>query len=659
MLLGLLSFVIPLAWITAWRARHRPYLAVATRPGRRKVASHVELAVPSWRFRLGRLLLWLAFSLLSLRATRNSHQFAAVVGAVTAWNFGEWAFAVRRARAWSGGVRELPHVVGRRLLTLGAIVGLIAAVATGWLYQWEGEGRTVGLGEEPLWFPHQAVAAAALPGTPDRFACFHNGHAALFEYRNGPARRTLADARLEVIGPDVYRQYLGLERSISQDLTSNQAVEAYRATLRADDSSRSALVPWPSEMKRLGSPGVVADLVQPGSADLVATLLARTDWACISFDPVAATFVPSSAPAASQAVDFLARLFHPEPPTPATSSFAYEEAAARAYSNVAMVLSQRGRPDVARPLILVGLAHARRARDLAPERYEPWKVIGSLETVRDLVAAPRFRLPFDPVFDIQPARATYNLNQALALRPHDPKALLMLASSYQTRGMFEAAYPLFERLATLRPTNQRRPITAMMNREGVAAAARCLAEMGDPADTSWRNLDDLDRTLRTALARGRAQTAAEIIEEAYPNHARPWDLADRLSTLWLHLGRADMARASWRAVADPPRPALRLARIAATYLIEDDFDSARKSYLEAIRIEPQLFEAQYGLALTELERGRAFEAYSQARHAVPIAPNSVSAEAASLIEKLAGPYAGAMPHADEPGDESDRARAGT
>ena len=38
---------------------------------------------------------------LSFQATRNSHQFAAVVGTITAWNFGEWAACVRAAPAGS------------------------------------------------------------------------------------------------------------------------------------------------------------------------------------------------------------------------------------------------------------------------------------------------------------------------------------------------------------------------------------------------------------------------------------------------------------------------------------------------------------------------------------------------------------------------------
>ena len=60
----------------------------------------VPLAEPdgTWRISPFRLLLYAAFSFLSLQATRNSHQFAAVVGTVTAWNFAEWASARRNRR---------------------------------------------------------------------------------------------------------------------------------------------------------------------------------------------------------------------------------------------------------------------------------------------------------------------------------------------------------------------------------------------------------------------------------------------------------------------------------------------------------------------------------------------------------------------------------
>ena len=64
----------------------------------RPKAGTAEPPTPCWRLSPFRLLLFAAFSFLSLQATRNSHQFAAVVGTVTAWNFGEWAAAIRRRR---------------------------------------------------------------------------------------------------------------------------------------------------------------------------------------------------------------------------------------------------------------------------------------------------------------------------------------------------------------------------------------------------------------------------------------------------------------------------------------------------------------------------------------------------------------------------------
>ena len=65
-----------------------------------------------------------------------------------------------------------------------------------------GEGRTIGLGEEPLWYPHQAARFAGEPGMPERFLSFHNGHASLFEYYHGPERKVYTDPRLEVAGAD-------------------------------------------------------------------------------------------------------------------------------------------------------------------------------------------------------------------------------------------------------------------------------------------------------------------------------------------------------------------------------------------------------------------------------------------------------------------------
>src|SRR5262249_14335127 len=146
-----------------------------------------------WRVSPFRLLLYAAFSYLSLQATRNSHQFAAVVGSVTAWNFGEWAAAVRRRGAAGNrtGSRATPasSALRPRLAAGAAIAGVLVWVGSGWFYEMTGEKRIISLGEEPLWFPHQAARFAGRPEMPVRFLSFHNAHASLFEYYHGPQRK--------------------------------------------------------------------------------------------------------------------------------------------------------------------------------------------------------------------------------------------------------------------------------------------------------------------------------------------------------------------------------------------------------------------------------------------------------------------------------------
>ena len=172
-----------------------------------------------WRLSPFRLLLFLAFSILSLQATRNSHQFAAVVGTITAWNFGEWA-AIPSGDAPARPVTErarsdrlAPRPIAFGAVTPGALLGRVGPVFT----EMTGEGRTIGLGEDPLWFPHEAAQFAGQPGMPDRFLSFHNGHASLFEYYHGPERKVYTDPRLEVAGADLFRGYTDLEKRIRKD----------------------------------------------------------------------------------------------------------------------------------------------------------------------------------------------------------------------------------------------------------------------------------------------------------------------------------------------------------------------------------------------------------------------------------------------------------
>ena len=97
-----------------------------------------------------------------------------------------------------------------------AVGGLFVWVATGGFYVASREGRTIGLGEEPLWYPHEAVKFAGGPGMPDRFLGFHIGHAALYEYPFAPGRKVYIDPRLEVMGADLFERYINLEKRDQQ-----------------------------------------------------------------------------------------------------------------------------------------------------------------------------------------------------------------------------------------------------------------------------------------------------------------------------------------------------------------------------------------------------------------------------------------------------------
>jgi hypothetical protein len=110
----------------------------------------------------------------------------------------------------------------------------------------------------------------------------------------------------------------------------------------------------------------------------------------------------------------------------------------------------------------------------------------------------------------------------------------------------------------------------------------------------------------------------------------------------LHLGRAAEARRVWASAADPPAPALRLARLAAADLACLDFAAAKRTYHAALELDPTLGEAWFGLAVLHTERGDAAAVVAAARQGLkqPLTP----AQDALLrdLEALATPYA-AMP----------------
>ncbi|MEJ7638364.1 MAG: tetratricopeptide repeat protein, partial [Singulisphaera sp.] len=212
------------------------------------------------------------------------------------------------------------------------------------------------------------------------------------------------------------------------------------------------------------------------------------------------------------------------------------------------------------------------------------------------------------------------------------------------------------RLSTINPTQK------MVQEQMEPHRGELREALGPEPPTAWENQSELDQAVTALLAAGRAGSAAALLERAYPVETRPWEVADRLGTLWLPRGAPGPPREVWEGALAPPRPALRKARVALTHLVDGSFDAARQAFREAMSGDPKLFEAAYGLAVLETDAGRAAEALAASRTAVALAPNDIARSASKTLMDLLPlcqwPRVGLIPpHAGERREESRWLRA--
>ncbi len=616
--LGVASFLLPILGRIVSRLRSfapsaKSRASTRTRRATNKVPkSKLRAAAtenPTWRLRPFRLLLFVTFGILSWKATRNSHQFAAITGAVSAWNFGEWAASwIRTQHDSLPGYRKSHRA---SVFVLAILSLLIVFVASGRYYAWLGEGRAVGLGEQPLVFPHAAARLSQSPGMPDRSVCFHNGHSAVWIYHNGPDKKTYADARLEVIGPALYQEY----HELQQRLALNRG--------------------WEERLAEMGNPSLLLDLSQLDSALLTARALDSPHWSCIHFDPIASVFVHRSFPASQNPVDFSRRHFEPDPSTDPADSPS-RVALARICRDLAAQIETR--LDLAAQLNLLGRGYAHRALLDQGVESQAWKRLGLLEQQR-LRLTPtqlsgRFRAPFDPLLDPPLLRATYALESAREDLPDDFSTLVTLLSLYQAQGLTERAYPIADRIVSLTPRNPTQRLVADSLRPQLPALRD---QANAPIAREWSNLNELNSVVERLLNAGQAQVAAEVLALARPALERSWAETDRLATLWLRLSTPATARIIWQSARNVPRPALQNSRVGWTYLIEEDYTDARNHFEQALFTEPALFEAAIGLALLELDAGHREPAIRRIDDALKLAPDSASRAQLQEWRELADP----------------------
>lgn len=157
------------------------------------------------RVNVFRSLLFVGFSYLAWKASRNTNIFSIIAGYVLTENVGE---IIARNRGSSS--PELPRSLNSPLpqRVVGVVlVMMIAAVVTGEWNRWAEKIRPFRLGEIREWFPHKAALFMRHPGYPQRVFAANFGVASVYTYYNGPQGKVFMDGRLEVCTQQTFERY--------------------------------------------------------------------------------------------------------------------------------------------------------------------------------------------------------------------------------------------------------------------------------------------------------------------------------------------------------------------------------------------------------------------------------------------------------------------
>jgi tetratricopeptide (TPR) repeat protein len=232
-----------------------------------------------------------------------------------------------------------------------------------------------------------------------------------------------------------------------------------------------------------------------------------------------------------------------------------------------------------------------------------------------------------------PAQAIFCYRRALEREPGQIRALFSLFQTYQAMRMIDA----------------RRSVATLMRRAWATATGGDSNAVGvaDPDTTrldsvsdeerlpAWEGPDGLSLAIAGLLRQGRAEAAARLFDMAEARGiTAEWPARDRVATVLLYLGRPAEAGRVWERAPNAPSPALRLARIATAELAALDDPAAEKTYRAALKLDPSLCEAWFGLALLYTERGDPSEALTAAREGLRQNPTSVQSSFLLGVESL-------------------------
>ena len=172
-----------------------------------------------------RILLFIAFTHLAWKASRNTSIFALISGIILCGNVSDWLRLIvpdtassESKTSFSLSIRSqnwlVSSVIGPRIAT-GVFLFLLISLFMGYWNRWGGEGKVLGLGEQEAWYAHAAAEFAGQPGMPERAFVSNMGQAAVYIFHNGPERKVFFDGRLEVNTKETFELYEQIQQQMA------------------------------------------------------------------------------------------------------------------------------------------------------------------------------------------------------------------------------------------------------------------------------------------------------------------------------------------------------------------------------------------------------------------------------------------------------------
>ena len=170
-----------------------------------------------------RIFLFVAFTHLAWKASRNTGIFSLISGIILCDNVSDWLRLSVPFRTATDTIPEnstvKSHWLGKSMAGNGistmVFLLLTVSVFSGHWARWGGEGKVLGLGEQKAWYAHAASKFTGQPGMPHRAFISNMGQAAVYIFHNGPERKVFFDGRLEVNSKETFQFYEQIQRQMA------------------------------------------------------------------------------------------------------------------------------------------------------------------------------------------------------------------------------------------------------------------------------------------------------------------------------------------------------------------------------------------------------------------------------------------------------------